>query len=602
MIKRILSKFFLAIPVTLVLAGSMFSHSCANTTDAPTGGDKDTIPPVIKEITPLPGSVNVPVKGVTFRFTFNEFVTIKNAKNIFLSPPLKKAPKSRVKGKSVIVYFEEDLLPNTTYTIDFTDAIADNNEGNMYPGFTYVFSTGENIDSMMLTGTVQDFKSLTPQKGITVMLYKDHSDSAVLLHRPDAAVKTDEWGFFCLRNIKDTLYRLYAIKDEAGDNIYDPQTDFIGYSDTLVSPSGKVNDSIKELKKYEMTDTVNCLARHSDVEIRLFREKGAKQMINNKVRVDERTSYISFTAADAHVDSMWVRGFKPEEIITQFNIERDSLEIWINNRTKPIPDTLHVFVNYRKTDTSGILKPYIEHVKLAKEGANKLKKTYRKNIRHEDTICVYSLKAEPELVEQKGFSLEFKHPIIYEHFDSLVFMTVNPKQKEQKAEFELVPDSTNILRYSIMPKTRLLPGWEYYVKVPERAFRDINGYYCDSTITKVSLPKEETLSKLNLVLNDVEGHYIIDLLNEKRDKILRTYSVSSSGSVSFPYLRAGKYVVRITEDRNNNGIIDTGSLLEHRQPEKVLYYKRDGKIFIDIPESAELDQEVSLKKMFADEK
>ena len=181
-------------------------------------------------------------------------------------------------------------------------------------------------------------------------------------------------------------------------------------------------------------------------------------------------------------------------------------------------------------------------------------------------------------------------------------MTVNPKQKEQKAEFELVPDSTNILRYSIMPKTRLLPGWEYYVKVPERAFRDINGYYCDSTITKVSLPKEEALSKLNLVLNDVEGHYIIDLLNEKRDKILRTYSVSSSGSVSFPYLRAGKYVVRITEDRNNNGIIDTGSLLEHRQPEKVLYYKRDGKIFIDIPESAELDQEVSLKKMFTDEK
>lgn len=602
MIKRLLSKFFPAIPVAFVLAGTMFSHSCANTTDAPTGGDKDTIPPVIKGIVPLPGSINVPVKGATFRFTFNEFVTIKNAKNIFLSPPLKKAPKSKIKGKSVIVYFEEDLLPNTTYTIDFTDAIADNNEGNMYPGFTYVFSTGESIDSMMLTGTVQDFKSLKPQKGITVMLYRDHSDSAVLLRRPDAAVKTDEWGFFCLRNIKDTLYRLYAIKDETGDNIYDPQTDLIGFSDTLLSPFRKVNDSIKELKKYEMTDTVNCLARYSDVEIRLFREKGAKQMINNKVRVDERTSYISFTAEDAHVDSMWIRGFKPEEIITQFNVERDSLEIWINNRSKAIPDTLHVFVNYRKTDTSGILKPYIEHVKLAKERANKVKKTYRKNIRHEDTICIYSLKAVPELVEQNGFALEFKHPIIFEHFDSLIFMSVNPKQKEQKAEFKVLPDSTNILRYSIMPKIRLLPGWEYYVKVPARSFRDINGYYCDSVITKVSLPKEETLSKLNLLLNDVEGHYIIDLLDEKKDKIIRTYSVSSSGSVSFPYLRAGKYVIRITEDRNGNGTIDTGSLLEHRQPEKVLYYKRDDKIFIDIPESAELDQEVSLKKLFADEK
>ena len=201
------------IPVMLILSGMMFSHSCANTTKAPSGGPKDTIPPVITKIKPLSGSVNVPVKKTKIELTFNEYVVVKDAKSIFLSPPLEKAPLNKIKGKSVIVSFEGDLDSNRTYTLDLTNAIADNNEGNMFPGFTYVFSTGSAIDSMLLTGIVQDCNTLQPVKGATVMLYKDQADSAVFLHRPDAAVKTDDWGYFCLRNIQDTVYRLYAIWD-----------------------------------------------------------------------------------------------------------------------------------------------------------------------------------------------------------------------------------------------------------------------------------------------------------------------------------------------------------------------------------------------------
>lgn len=598
MIRKILKTLLPAIPVAVIAVIGAFSNSCANTTDSPTGGDKDTIPPVMVGVKPESGVTNVPVHGAKFTFTFNEYVTIKNAKNIFLSPPQKKAPKSKISGKSVIVYFEEDLEPNTTYTIDFTDAIADNNEGNKYPGFTYVFSTGSQIDSMLYTGTVRDSKTLKPLKGITVMLYKDHADSAVFLHRPDAAVKTDDWGFFCLRNIQDTLYRIYAVKDAADDKVYDPENDLIAFSDSLISPSAKIRDSLPELMKYEMTDTVNCLARKSDINLRLFREKPTQQLIVNTVRVSDRTSYITFRAPMAHIDSMWIHDVPEDKLITQFNRERDSLEIWVNDR-KAMPDTFHLYVNYRKTDTLGKLSPYLEHVKLFVEGKAPTRKTYRKNLKHEDTVCVYTLKADPALVEQKGFELEFKYPIIYENFDSIRFVTVNPKQKEADAPFEVIPDSTNIRRYTLKPKVEYRDGWDYYFKVPHRAFRDINGFYSDSLIAKVALPKDETLSKLILEVSDVEGKHIVDLLDERGSKVMRSYEIRSACTLEFPYLKAGKYCIRVTQDVNDNSIIDTGSLLEHRQPENVMFYKKDDKEILDIPESSEIVQEISMKKLFS---
>ena len=140
------------IPAALVLGTMMFPWGCANTTTPPSGGDKDTIPPVITKVSPLPGTVNVPVHRTKIRFTFDEYVKIKDANSIFLSPPLEKKPKAVIKGKSVEVSFESDLDTNTTYTLDLTGAIADNNEGNLFPGFTLVFSTGKQIDSLCMTG------------------------------------------------------------------------------------------------------------------------------------------------------------------------------------------------------------------------------------------------------------------------------------------------------------------------------------------------------------------------------------------------------------------------------------------------------------------
>ena len=597
MMKRILKALFPIIPISVIIGSTMFSHSCANTQTPPSGGPKDTIPPVIEAVYPTLGQTNVPRHKTQLKITFDEYVQVKDPKSLFLSPPLEKAPKYKMKGKSVIVYFENDLDSCRTYTMDLTNAIGDNNEGNMFPGFTLVFSTGDRIDSMMVTGIVQDCNSLKPLKGATVLMYKDHADSALFLHRPDAAVKTDEWGFFSIRNIQDTLYRMYAIIDENNNNMYDPETEKVAFIDSLVKPVVVVNDSLPELQKYDMKDTVNCLARKQEFELNIFREKPSKQMIVNKERVGDRTAYITFMAPYAQIDSIWIKDVPHENLITQFNIMQDSLEIWVND-PKPQPDTLFLNVKYMKTDTLGLLNSFTEEIKLLKPKKGPAK-TSTKDLKKEDTTAVFTLTAKPETVEQYGFQIEFKYPVVESAFDSLTFRSVNPRQQETIGKYIVEKDTLNLRKFTIRPVEMLQPGYEYFLKVPHRKFKDINGFYNDSTEVKVTLPNDDKLSTLLINMTNVDNKYIVDLLNEKRDKVLRSYIIDSDTTLPFPYLKTGKYSIRITEDVNRNGIVDTGILLEKRQPEKVRFYKlEDGTFLIDIPEMTEIEQNLDLAEMF----
>ena len=591
-------KLLPAIPVGIILGSMIFSHSCANTTTPPSGGPKDTIPPLIKEVYPALGQINVPRHKTKLELKFNEYVTVKDPKSLFLSPPLEKSPKFKLKGKGVVVYFENDLDSNKTYTLDVTNAIADNNEGNMFPGYTLVFSTGDRIDSMMVTGIVQDCNSLQPIKGATVMLYKDHADSAVFLKRPDAAVKTDEWGFFCLRNIQDTLYRMYAVIDDNSNNMYEAENERVAFIDTLIRPITVVVDTLPEVLKYDMKDTVNCLARNTEYELNVFKEKPTKQMIVNKERVGERTAYITFMAPYAQIDSIWIKGVPREKLITQFNLVQDSLEIWVND-PKEQPDTLFLNVKYMKTDTLGLLNSFTEEIKLTKPKTSLFGKSAKKDIKKEDTTCVFTLEAKPETVEQYGFVMEFKYPVVQSAFDSLIFRSVNPRQQEAKGRYTVIQDSLNLRKYTIMPSEKLQAGWEYFLKVPHRKFTDINGFYNDSTEVKVTLPTDDKLSSINLVLTGVDNKYIVDLLDEKRTNVIRSYIIDKDQTLLFPYLKAGKYAIRMTEDKNGNGLVDTGNLLEHRQPEKVRFYKlEDGQFLIDIPEMTELEQNIDVIEMF----
>ena len=594
-----LSKYIPLIPAALVLGAMMFPSGCANTTTPPSGGPKDTIPPVLVKTAPLPGSVNVPTHKTQVKFTFNEYVVVKEPNNIFLSPPLEKKPKYRMSGKTLVVSFESDLDSNTTYTLDITGAIVDNNEGNWYEGFTLVFSTGSQIDSMCMTGLVQDCNTLMPLKGATVLLYKDHADSAIFLHRPDAATKTDDWGFFSIRNIKDTAYRVYAIKDANNNNIYEPDQESIGFLDEPFRPTTVFTDSTYEFKKFNMKDTALCLARKTDVELNVFREKPSRQFIVKKERVGLRTAFLTFMAPNVKINSMRFRGLPEEKLISQINPQKDSLELWVNDQRK-MPDTLFLQINYDKTDTLGNLVPTDEVVKLAldKKLRAELQKSSQRDVKHNDTIAVFKGTVDPTTVEQYGFSVEFQYPLIKDAWDSLTFRSVNPRQQEKMERYEVKQDPHNLRKYTIMPREKLMTGFDYFLKIPHRKFRDVNGFWNDSTELKVTLPNDEKLSTISLEMNKVRHRYIIDLLSEKRDKVIRSFIIDNDQTVFFPYVKAGKYCVRITEDSNKNGLVDTGSILEHRQPEKVIFFKIKDQFLIDIPERTEYVQKIDMEELF----
>ena len=216
-----LKKYYIyrAVVFLLVAAYCLHTSSCASTKAAPSGGPKDTIPPTVLEVYPPEGAVNFPLQKGEITITFNEYVQIKDAnKNILLSPPQKKPVKARIKKKGIVVEFQEPLDTNTTYSLNFGNSIADNNEGNILGGFSYSFSTGNVVDSMMLSGTVVDAVTLFPIENATIALYRNNTDSIAMTTLPAAVARSDKWGYFTVKNIKPIPYTVFAFSDEKTNN------------------------------------------------------------------------------------------------------------------------------------------------------------------------------------------------------------------------------------------------------------------------------------------------------------------------------------------------------------------------------------------------
>ncbi|HCZ22175.1 MAG TPA: hypothetical protein DHU72_01520, partial [Rikenellaceae bacterium] len=232
----------------------------------------------------------------------------------------------------------------------------------------------------------------------------------------------------------------------------------------MVRPALTAGDTVKEMLRYDMQDTLSCLERTSEYEIRLFKERTGKQFLRNKERTSERSAYITFMAEDAIIDTITIDGYRASQIISQFNLRNDSLELWINSR-KAFPDTIKLGVRYLKTDSTGTLSPVTEDIKLplAKEKRT-FSKTPRKTLTKQDTTCVVKMEADPQTVEQNGFVLEFKYPIISENFADVRFTSINPRQVESEEKYSITRDSLNLRKYILRPESALKHGYEYRVK------------------------------------------------------------------------------------------------------------------------------------------
>lgn len=590
-----------------IFSSLIFSKSCANTSTPPEGGPKDTIPPVLVEIIPAYNSTGHPtdIRHSSVSFEFDEYVVLNNPNSyIYLSPPQSKPPTAKIKGKKVVVTFTEPLDSNQSYSLSLGEAIKDNNEGNPFPPYTHSFSTGDHVDSLFVSGNIVEASTMLPMPNMTVLFHTDPSDSAIFKVRPRAAAKSDLWGYFTVRNLPaDTVYRVFAIEDLNNNNLYDPDQERVAFLDTLVLPSAVMRDSLPELALTLMTDTAACLARPAQLSLSMFKEVSQRQILRARERVSRRQMYLKFAAPYPVIDSLIIDGIPDDRIIKEYNYYRDSLVLWINDQG-PVQDTLQLRLTYHRTDDSlNILVPVTDTFRLARPKGKMVENRWGEMVEEADTLAAYEVDASPEKVDQDGIVILFESPMIRTPFDSVSIISKNTREQTAPAMFTVERDTANIRKYVLRLKEKLVNGYEYTLRIPDSLFMDIDGIYCDSLVKTFSLPQDENLSSLTIEASNVHEKYMVELVDEKRTKVYRTYQIDSSAILDFPYLKAGRYSVRITEDKNGNGQIDTGSLLDRKQPEKVMMYRFNNVMgnnayIVDIPERTELIQTIDIGEMF----
>jgi hypothetical protein len=622
------------------------SQSCANTKQGPVGGPKDTIPPVIVGINPDVPMLNFPIQKGKISLTFNEYVQLKNQyQEIVLSPPTKKRPIAKIKKKSVVVSFDDTLKANQTYSISFGNAISDVNESNPFNGYVIDFSTGDSIDSLILSGTVMDYATLLPLKGVYVALYTNPTDSCVVKDLADAATRSDDWGYFCFRGLKGVPYAIYAWEDKNNNQLYDRGGELAGFCDSTITPTIVAKNGMPQIAMMNMKDTLACLSRPSQTDIYMFKEKISNQYIESSGRISERECYIKFRAENPQIDTFRIRGIYDDRIIRQFDPKGDSLTFWIND-PKATQDTLLLRINYMKSDSTGTLKPYGETIKLVKPfdkskikdagkqqdpsksgltndylqnlgktGRNDRNDPYKNDDRKQlnldkpdkdmkpqqrKDLLKMEVKVDGKTVENMGIDITVPAPLVKTDFDSIMFTTSTPRKIVSNVKFHVERDSTNILHYIIKADDPYKVGNDYKIKIPQALFKDVNGFTNDSLVRSFNLPTDDKLSSITLEISGTKGcRYIVELVTEKRDRVILKYEIAKDGELHFPYLNAGIYSFRITQDINRNGKLDVGDIIKKIPPEKARLLKMpDGKVIINLKEQTDLTQSVDLTKLF----
>ena len=533
---------------------------CANVV-SPSGGPKDTIPPVVLQTIPVNQSTNF--KGKEIHITFDEYVVLNNPNgNIFISPPLENNPEYKLSGKSLIIKFKEPLKPEATYSINFGDAIKDLHEGNVFKDYSFVFSTGENIDTLTLEGKVLQAVDHKYSADFYVMLYTGINDTISLdslpyLSKPYYATKSDKEGKFKFSGLKEDDYLIFALKDENSNMRFDLPNENIAFLDSLVRPIHNAqpiihndslsSDSVKqEVKKIEPLilysfledDTVQKLFKKEIVEEGLLRFAFNRPAQNVKIEVLE-------SLADTF------------NIFPTYSMNYDTINWFFT----PNKDSLLITINYDTliNDTS------LMSLKPRKLGAKKPKQeSSKKSLDIKTNIAAGKLSPEKDLI------LSFKEPVTDAIMRDTTWYIVAKDTIINDLAF--VKMDTFGLKYKL-DKT-FEPGTSYKIIIPDSVFYSFKGVTNDTTEFSFKIPELSELGNIFITVEvpDNIPQVIVELLDEK-DKYLAKQVITSTTRVEFKYLAPKKYKLRATLDNDANGRWSTGDYGKKQLPEAVFYHK-----------------------------
>lgn len=547
---------------------ALIINGCANAV-SPTGGPKDEIPPVVLGTSPDNFSKNF--SGKTINVTFDEFVTLDNAsKNILISPPQKKSPTYRLNGKTLLIRFEDNLKPETTYSINFGNAIKDLHEGNILKDYVFVFSTGENIDTLSLAGKAISAQTLKPAEDFFVFLYSDDNDTVKLDSLPYCVVpnymtKTNKKGEFAFSGLADKEYLLFAIKDVNSNMLFDLPNEEIGYYPEMVKPQYiPVNQFVIDTAIKDSVVMKPAPFDTTKYNLNTFVQEDSIQKILKKETFDDGVLRFAFRYPADNV-SIGPKDELPDsiKIMKVFSEKRDTVSLYV----MPEIDSLWICINY---DT--IIKD-TTHYSL------KMRKAVKPNKRkkNEEEVVVKRLNIKDNAA---GNKLKPNQQLILSFNDPVVDVTMRDTMWFITAKDTIYNDLrfTKVDEYGFKYKVEknFKPEEKYQIIIPDSVFFGFRGLTNDTLKLNFSVPELAQYGNIYLTVEVPENvpQIIVDLLDTK-DKLIDKQIITKTQEVVFEYLDAGKYKLRATYDMDANGEWSPGNFKHKIQPEKIVFYKTE---------------------------
>lgn len=565
--------------IFIIIAAAVM-YSCANIGN-PSGGPIDKTPPIFMRSNPTPNAVNV--KDRKIEIFFDEIVTLKDpSTKIIVSPAQTEMPRMSALGRKVTVELVDSLLPNTTYTIDFSNSIQDNNEGNAIDNFAFAFSTGSVIDSMRVSGYVLDSRTLEPMQSVVVGLQSNLADSAFHKEKLQRVALTNDRGQFTIRNVSPGSYHIFALKDLDRDYKFGNPTEDIAFLDSIIVPSiGSREAADTVYNDLNEIDTIMRATRPAyfpnDILLSMFNEDRKSQYLANNLRVDSTRISLTFAAASDTLPSLSIVGRNdvPDQWYTlERSQTNDTLIYWIRPPHLVSADTLMVATTYLRTDTASNLSWGTDTLKFTFQRQKAKKK--KKN-------------EETDSLEQIRF-MEL-HPLAngtQEVYAPLLLQTGTPIERYSREAFHLqrklqndttfypaeiksiaLRDST-LSRRDLMLKVDWEPGAAYTLAVDSLAMTDIYGLQTKPLKVDFNVRKMEEYGNIVFNIPAVRDSAIVELLDGTEKIVLR--APVKSHRAELLNLLPGKYYARLFIDRNGNGKYDTGNYDMHLQPEETVYY------------------------------
>lgn len=560
--------------IIIILGVSFLVYSCANKAQGPTGGPKDKTPPRVMKSTPKNGALNF--KKNQIEIEFDEMISIEKPNdNVVISPPQLKPADVKGGGKKVTVNLNENLIDNTTYSINFGNSIVDLNEKNPLKNYSFSFSTGNQIDTMKISGTVINAEDLNPMADIIVGIYEQTSDSVFSLIPFERIAKTDENGHFTINNIKPGKYKVFALGDTNHNYSFQPG-EGLAMSDSLYTTSSRIEEMHDTIWKDTVhVDSVRTyMGTHflpDNLALRYFKENKKRQYFIKAERKEPFVFNLFFNDQQAKLPEIKPLNFKWDgKYLIQKNARMDSLTYWITDSTVWKTDTLKMTMTYLKSDSLFQLHSVTDTINvMMRKGAitPKARLAKKSNVPKKLGPLKYTNNISP--------AFDVYNPILFEFEAPLSKIDLSKIKLSQKIDtvFKQIPfkwqrlDSIQI-RFAINHKWE--PEASYKLEIDSAAFTSIYNKVAPQFKSDFKIRSLDEYSSVKMLLAKFNPKVVMQILDTK-DALIATKPAAEKGTI-FENLKPGDYYIRMFIDENGNGKWDTGDFKTKRQPEEVYYY------------------------------